>query len=79
MKVLLVYPNLATGNGPHFHHGLGWLSAVLRQAGHETRLLYREESLDKEEFLAEVRKFDPGLVGFGFGSHQWRHVRAMAE
>jgi len=79
MKVLFIYPNIRTGNGPHFNHGVAMLSAVLKRAGHSTRLIALHEPPGRDSLLAEVKEFDPGLVGFSFGSHQWRHVRQIAD
>jgi radical SAM superfamily enzyme YgiQ (UPF0313 family)/SAM-dependent methyltransferase len=78
MKILLVYPNIGTVNSVHYHHGIGALSAALIRAGHQTRLFYCEQLPEREEFLREVRRFDPGMVGFSFNSHQWKYIREMA-
>ena len=43
MRVLFVYPNLYTQMG--FNHGLASLSAVLKEAGHETRLVNLNENI----------------------------------
>ena len=43
MRVLFVYPNLYTQMG--FNHGLASLSAVLKQAGHATRMVNLNENL----------------------------------
>jgi radical SAM superfamily enzyme YgiQ (UPF0313 family) len=79
MRVLLVYPNIGTGNGPHFHHGIGSLVAVLKEAGHAASLLCVDDLPADEAFLDDVRRDQPGLVGFAFGSHQWRHVRRLSS
>jgi radical SAM superfamily enzyme YgiQ (UPF0313 family) len=66
MRVLFVYPNLYTQMG--FNHGLASLSACLRAAGHETRLVNLNENLPPvptpEDVLAELRAWEPGLVAF---------------
>lgn len=79
MKVLFVYPNVATGNGLHYQHGIGMLSASLRANGHETALLDLEELPEPGSFLEAVGAEKPGLVAFSFGSHQWSHVRRFSS
>ena len=88
MRVLFVYPNLYTQMG--FNHGLATLSAVLREAGHETRLVNLNETLPPvptpDEVWATIRAWEPGLVGFSCLSQQYpkalelaRWLRARAE
>ena len=43
MRVLLVYPNIDSPIG--VNHGLSMISGVLREAGHETRLVHVNEKL----------------------------------
>ena len=66
MRVLFVYPNLYTQMG--FNHGLAALSAVLKRAGHETRLVNLNENLppvpSDEDIVALVREWQPGVIGF---------------
>ncbi len=66
MRVLFVYPNLYTQMG--FNHGLAALSAVLQQAGHETRLVNLNENLPptptRDDVYEIVRDWKPGLIGF---------------
>lgn len=73
MRVLFVYPNLYTQMG--FNHGLASLSAVLKQAGHETRLVNLNENLPpvpgREDVLDLVRAWQPGLVAFSCLTQQY--------
>jgi len=81
MRVLFVYPNLYTQMG--FNHGLASLSAVLKRAGHETRLVNLNENLPptptNEDVLAQIREFAPGLVGFSSLTQQYRAGLELAE
>jgi radical SAM superfamily enzyme YgiQ (UPF0313 family) len=81
MRVLFVYPNLYTQMG--FNHGLASLSAVLKRAGHETKLVNLNENLpptpSNEDVLAEIRRFKPGLVGFSCLTQQYRAGLELAE
>ena len=80
MNVLFVYPNLYTQMG--FNHGLASLSACLREAGHETRLLNLNENLPPvptpADILEEVRCFNPGLIGFSCLTMQYQEAVRIA-
>jgi anaerobic magnesium-protoporphyrin IX monomethyl ester cyclase len=81
MRVLFVYPNLYTQMG--FNHGLASLSAVLRAAGHETRLVNLNENLppvpDDDDLVALVRDWAPGLIGFSCLSMQYPEALRLAR
>ena len=80
MRVLFVYPNLYTQMG--FNHGLATLSAVLKRAGHETRLLNQNENLPpvptEEDVFALVRDWQPGLIAFSCLTQQYRAAKELA-
>lgn len=81
MRVLFVYPNLYTQMG--FNHGLASLSAVLERAGHPTRLVNLNENLPpvptREDLLALVRDFAPGLIGFSCLTQQYPAALELAR
>lgn len=81
MRVLFVYPNLYTQMG--FNHGLASLSAVLKEAGHETLLVNLNENLppvpSDEEVYQLVRSWRPGLVGFSCLTQQYGSALALAR
>lgn len=76
MRVLFVYPNLYTQMG--FNHGLASLSAVLKRAGHETRMLNLNENLPPvptdEELVALVKEWRPGVIGFSCLTMQYQEA-----
>ncbi|MBL8861769.1 MAG: B12-binding domain-containing radical SAM protein [Planctomycetes bacterium] len=81
MRVLFVYPNLYTQMG--FNHGLASLSAVLKQQGHQTRLVNLNENLPPvptpDELWSLVRGWQPGLIGFSCLTQQYRAALEIAE
>ena len=81
MRVLFVYPNLYTQMG--FNHGLASLSAVLKRAGHETRLVNLNENLppvpSDDELVALVRTWRPGLIGFSCLTMQYVEAVRLAR
>lgn len=81
MRVLFVYPNLYTQMG--FNHGLASLSAVLKQHGHETRLVNLNENLppvpSRDELVELVRSWRPGLIGVSCLTQQYASGLELAE
>jgi len=81
MRVLFVYPNLYTQMG--FNHGLASLSARLRQAGHETRLVNLNENLppvpSRDEVWQLLDEWKPGLIGFSCLSQQYASGLELAQ
>jgi len=61
---------------PDYQHGVGTLLAALRDAGHETRLIYAHDEYEREELVDEARSFGPGLVAVSSVTNQYpRAVR----
>jgi radical SAM superfamily enzyme YgiQ (UPF0313 family) len=81
MRILFVYPNLYTQMG--FNHGLASLSAVLKRAGHETRLVNLNENLppvpSDDEIVALVREWGPGVIGFSCLTMQYPEALRIAR
>jgi len=81
MRVLFVYPNLYTQMG--FNHGLASLSACLRAAGHETRLVNLNENLPPvpgdEDLFDELRRWQPGVVAFSCLTQQYQAGLELAR
>lgn len=81
MHVLFVYPNLNTQMG--FNHGLASISAVLKQAGHETSLVNLNEKLppvpSPQDLADRIRELEPGMVAFSCITQQYPTARELAE
>ncbi|MFT4542370.1 MAG: anaerobic magnesium-protoporphyrin IX monomethyl ester cyclase [Planctomycetota bacterium] len=81
MNVLFIYPNLYTQMG--FNHGLASLSAVLKQAGHETRMLNLNENLPPtpsfDDIVEHIREWQPGLIGFSCLTMQYEAATQIAN
>ena len=82
MKVTLVYPDVLlhrpdwTG---YFYYGIGLLSSVLKQAGHQTSLIHIVQPIKQSEFIKRVRDENPDLIGFSSTSHMFSLVRELAS
>lgn len=82
MRVLFVYSDLfpTYPDWPgHYYVGIGILSAILKQEGHETSLIHvTQKFADGQEFLERVKAFDPDLIGFSSTTLTFKYVREMA-
>jgi anaerobic magnesium-protoporphyrin IX monomethyl ester cyclase len=62
--------------------GMGLISACLREAGHDTRVVHLNQELGRPMDLAsceqEARQYKPELVGFSCTSGQFKFVRQLA-
>jgi anaerobic magnesium-protoporphyrin IX monomethyl ester cyclase len=81
MRVCLVYPDI--GGVEHYgarkyYHGLGYISSVLRQGGHETTLAYLQREPEQETFLQQLADLAPDVVAFSATTHQYPYVETCA-
>ena len=80
MRVLFIYPNLYTQMG--FNHGLASLSACLKAAGHETRLVNLNENLPpipgEEDVWRAIVEWGAGMVAFSCLTQQYTAAKGLA-
>lgn len=82
MRVCLVYSDVggvAHYGARKYYHGLGYLSSVLKQAGHETALVYLWTEPQRDEFLQRVMATAPALIAFSATTHQFPYVEKCAR
>ena len=82
MKVTLVYPDV--GGVEHygarkFYHGLGYLSSVLKGAGHKTSLLYLQSEPSRDDLLRQLSSQNAEVVAFTATTHQFPYVATCAR
>ena len=82
MKITFIYPDFA----PEFLHwpggfytGIASLSAVLKQAGHQTSLLHITRPINRSDFISKIANENPDLIGFSSTSHMAPLIREMAS
>jgi len=78
MKVLIVWPDIDSSSRFEVNMGISSISAMLKQAGHET-LLYHPRIFSKETFLKCVESFDPNVIGFSVTTHQYQFAIKYAR
>jgi anaerobic magnesium-protoporphyrin IX monomethyl ester cyclase len=81
LRILFIYPNLNAQIG--FNYGIAFLSAVLKQRGHETALINLNEKLDLPldpgRIRNEIEAFQPDLIGFSIVTNQYKGARDVAR
>jgi radical SAM superfamily enzyme YgiQ (UPF0313 family) len=81
MKILFIYPNLYAQVG--FNYGVSFLSAVLRQDGHESALLNINEKLgyplDMARIMGDIETVNPDLIAFSAVTNQFQYTRKIAS
>lgn len=77
--MLFIYPNINSGNIRHFHFGIGSISAVLEKEGFGTSLMDISKEINKENFLAQIDKYDPDLIGFSITTNQWPYAKLFCN
>jgi radical SAM superfamily enzyme YgiQ (UPF0313 family) len=81
MNVLFIYPDVLlhrldwTG---YFYTGIASLSATLKAVGHDTSLIHITKPTHRAEFVEDVRKAAPDLIGFSSTSPMFPLVRQYA-
>lgn len=82
MKVCLVYPDIGGVEyygARKYYHGLGYLSSVLRQAGHTTALIYLDREPTADDLMQELGAVQPQVVAFSATTHQYPYVARCAQ
>lgn len=81
MKILFLYPNRGSQLG--FNYGIAHLSAVLKQAGHETALWQLCEDLaplpTRAEFTERLQREAADIIGFSVVTNQWGYALELAR
>ncbi|MFH1150949.1 MAG: radical SAM protein [Actinomycetota bacterium] len=84
MKVTFVYPDYFETQDIHtepqgrVYLGIGYLSAALKEGGHETDLVHLVRPPGREEFLADLRDRSCDLVAFSATTLQFSKVRMLS-
>lgn len=82
MRVTFVYPDIEGVQHygtKKFYHGIGYLSALLKQAGHQTELIYLQTPPTKASFMDELAATNADVVAFSSTTHQHPAVEQCAR
>ncbi len=78
MKTLFVYTDInVRGGAQSFQFGIAMVSAMLKRAGHDTRLHYMFGKYDIEPLNETIREYDPDIIAFSCVSPQYPYVKMV--
>jgi anaerobic magnesium-protoporphyrin IX monomethyl ester cyclase len=81
MRVLFIYTDLGSAVG--YSGGIGILSAILKRAGHQTKLLHVSDELgyplDHDRINNDIRDYSPHLICFSVSTNQWPVTRRIGR
>lgn len=77
-RTLFVYTDInVRGGAQSFQFGIAMVSAMLKRAGHDTRLHYMFGQYDIEPLNATIREYDPDIIAFSCVSPQYPYVKMV--
>ncbi|MGD9503301.1 MAG: radical SAM protein [Syntrophobacteraceae bacterium] len=85
MRLVLIYPDILKGSNwsGYYYTGVGYISAVARQAGHKVSFLHITHPLCKGEFLSLYAQAVGGegrvLAGFSATTNMFQYVKQWAS
>lgn len=78
MRVLFIYPDILLGKGT-YHQGLGYISSVLKQEGHDTFVYHIQNEISESELHQHINNIKPDLIGFTSSTNQYPFVRLYSK
>ena len=80
MKILFVYNDInVKGGAKSYNFGVGILSAILKQKGHDVQLLYNYDNFRLSDFRERIRHFGPDIVAFNTDFSQFPYMQKMCR
>lgn len=81
MKILFVFPNYDCPLGISI--GVAYLSAALKENGHETHVLHISDELgypfDVNKIVKDILQYSPGLVAISTGENHYADMCVLIE
>ncbi len=81
MKILFIYTDINSAVG--YSAGIGILSALLKEHGHETKLIHVSNELNYPlntvKINQDIRDYNPGLICFSVTTNQMHFVRIIGK
>jgi anaerobic magnesium-protoporphyrin IX monomethyl ester cyclase len=79
MKVYLVYLVINSPQNNGYNYGLGYISSVLKQAGHDSRLFSIQTDEESNELIESIKKEQPDVIGFSVTTSQFGYLKRIAK
>lgn len=79
MRILFVYTDINTMGfgGRSYHFGIGILSSILKQKGHQTKLCYVRTKPKIKDIFKEIKSFNPDIIAFTSDTTQIGYVKKI--
>jgi radical SAM superfamily enzyme YgiQ (UPF0313 family) len=74
MRILLIYPDILptiSNFKGYINQGVASISASLKKAGHEVKLLHITQTLQKDNIISFVRSYSPSIIGISSTTNQY--------
>ena len=62
-----------------FHPGVASMSAILKQRGHECRVIVDDNTMTSDDYAKHMKDYAPNLFGFTCMSFQWQAVSERVQ
>jgi radical SAM superfamily enzyme YgiQ (UPF0313 family) len=80
MKILFVYTDInVRGGAKSYQFGVGMLSAMMKQHGHEARMVYMFGHYDTRELRETIAEWKPDVIAFSAVSPQFFYVQHVVR
>jgi anaerobic magnesium-protoporphyrin IX monomethyl ester cyclase len=82
MRVLFVYPDFLSHRSDwpgYFYSGIAQLSAVLKLRGNQTRLVHIVQPIQDQDFVSQVKAFDPQIICFSGASNYIESIARFSK
>ncbi|MDD4353775.1 MAG: radical SAM protein [Candidatus Nanoarchaeia archaeon] len=76
MNILIIYPTI--GNTIAFNHGVGSISAILKEGGHNTKLIIPQTE-NYNEIKKEIKEYKPEIILLSFCSNYWSYIKYISK
>lgn len=81
MRVTFIFPNIFEGvdKSSFYHMGIGYLSSILKENGHQTSLINVYKKMERDELIEKLKQAQPDVIGFSSVTPQIHNVVTMAK
>ena len=76
MKVTFIYPDTGLGK---FNQGIGYLSSVLKQRGHQTGLIHLKKAVKRTEFYKLLSEKRGDLIAFSVSTNMFDYALKLSS
>ena len=79
MKIFLVYLALNSPQDINYNYGLGYISAILRKAGYNSKYMALKNQKDIFELYKKIKIEKPEIIGFSITTSQFEYFKNISK